>query len=91
MDDQEPFSVRAIHALIRRVGVWRVAWWFVAINVPIALLLSAVFAWRGNQPGTREVVLRLALAMVLFGGGTVLFTLLVWRAGKGRKTLPSGE
>jgi hypothetical protein len=82
MNDDGPFSVPAVREVIRRVGVLGAAGRFVAINLPIALFLSGVFVWRGNQPGTLEVVLRGVLALASFGVGTVLFIWLIQRAGK---------
>jgi hypothetical protein len=91
MNDGGPFSIPAVRELIRRVGVLRVAGWFVAINLPVAVFLSAVIALRGNQPGTLELVLRGALVFALVGAGNVLFVWLIWRARKGNKTLPDRE
>ena len=91
MNEHGPFSIPAVRELIRRVGVLRVAWWFVAINLPIAVFLSAVIAWRGNQAGMPELVLRGLLVLALLGAGNVLFLWLIWRAGKGKNTLPDRE
>ena len=82
MNDGGPFSVAAVQGLIRRVGIFRVAGWFVAIHLPIALVLSTIFAWRGSQPGTHELVLRGVLAFALFGAGMVLFVWMIQRAGQ---------
>jgi hypothetical protein len=79
MNDGGPFSVAAVQGLIRRIGVLRVACWFVAINLPIALVLSIIFAWRGSQPGTLELVVRGVLALALFGAGMVLFVWMIQR------------
>jgi hypothetical protein len=70
-----------IEALIR-IGHLRLAFWFVGLGLLATVPLQLVFAWRGNAPGSGELLLRLLLCVASFGTAMTVFLWLVFRAGK---------
>lgn len=93
MNDHGLFSVAGMSRLIGRVGVWRFAFWFVAINFSISAVLSAaLLAWLGDQrPNAVELVVRGVLAVIFYGAGMVLFVWLMYRAGKSKESSPDAK
>ena len=82
MNDKGPFSIESVRSTVQRVGFLRVAWWFVAINIPITVVLPLVISIGKDQPGPLELALRGGLMFLLFGAGAALFLWLIARASR---------
>jgi len=82
MRNSGPFSVVSVQKLVARVGVLRAGLCFLAVFVPIATLLSLLFAWLGPDPSPAELVLRGGVAFVAFTAGGALFLWLIARLGR---------
>jgi hypothetical protein len=66
-----------ILADLERIGTWRLIWWFLAINVPIALALSYLF---GTLKKPDDLLLRGVIAFASFQAGMFLFLASLVRA-----------
>ena len=72
-NDNRLFEVRQS---IVRVGRGRILFWFVAINLPLALVMSALIGWHNSVVGTPKPVhllVRFIVAMLAFAIGLTLF------------------
>jgi hypothetical protein len=68
-------DIEAMRDAVERVRVGRVLFWFFAINLPIALLLSALIGWHNSvvgSPTSVHLLMRGAVVMFAFAvSGTV--------------------
>ena len=61
---------------VQRVGGGRILFWFFAINLPLALVMSALSGWHNSVVGTPtpvHLLVRFIVALLSFAVGGVLF------------------
>jgi hypothetical protein len=71
-------DIQELRENILRVGVGRLVFWFFAINLPIAIVLSALIGWHSSMVGPPtglHLLIRGIVAFVAFAIGLVAFLL----------------
>jgi len=71
-------QIRYWREIVERAGPRRLMFWFLVINLPIAVVMSAVIQWHNSvvgEPTTQDLLIRVIVGYILFGIGGVTFLL----------------
>jgi hypothetical protein len=72
----------SIHRGLVRAGSFRLKLWFILIALAACMPVGIVVAWRGNEPGPVELLLRGLLALCSFGVGMMAYLWIIARLGR---------